>query len=124
MIKKKKKNYRGVRQRPWGEMGGRDSGPEKGGSVWVGTFETAEAAAQAYDRATIAFRGPRAKLNFGFSDYTLAVNELSSEKLEKKNSRKRGMEKEFWEVVNGGDEAEEWMMMMMNFNGDSSLFLT
>uniref|UniRef100_A0A1D1XTK3 Ethylene-responsive transcription factor WIN1 n=1 Tax=Anthurium amnicola TaxID=1678845 RepID=A0A1D1XTK3_9ARAE len=58
------KKFRGVRQRHWGSWVSEIRHPLLKRRVWLGTFETAEEAARAYDQAAVLMSGLSAKTNF------------------------------------------------------------
>lgn len=56
--------YRGVRRRKWGKWVAEIRLPNSRDRIWLGSYDSPEKAARAFDAALFCLRGPHAKFNF------------------------------------------------------------
>lgn len=68
-----KKLYKGVRKRKWGKWVSEIRLPNSRERIWLGSYDSPEKAARAFDAALYCLRGRRASFNFPDTPFNLEV---------------------------------------------------
>ena len=63
----KPRQFKGIRIRKWGKWVSEIRMPNSSGRIWLGSYDTPEKAARAYDFAVYCLRGSKANFNFPYS---------------------------------------------------------
>ncbi|KAM3233491.1 ethylene-responsive transcription factor [Capsicum annuum] len=67
--------YKGIRLRKWGKWVSEVRLPNSRERIWLGSYDTAEKAARAFDAAQFCLRGPKAKFNFPDSPPDISLSD-------------------------------------------------
>lgn len=72
------KLYRGVRKRKWGKWVSEIRLPNSRERIWLGSYDTQEKAARAFDAALYCLRGSNASFNFPDTPLNMEINNIAA----------------------------------------------